>query len=168
MPLHPANSQPASKPPTLIRAANIDDLGAILALEQAAAEAAHWSADHYKSRLQSEPQAARFLVAESNDPKEVSGFLCARIIGPVNEWEIENLVVDEKFRRQGIGAQLLGSLIENWEATAATELFLEVRESNTAARALYERHGLREAGRRRSYYRDPSEDAILYARRRRD
>ena len=107
MPLPPdANSQPATKPPTSIRAANIDDLPAILALEQAAPAAAHWSTDHYRNRLQSEPHAACFLVAESNGPKEVCGFLCARIIGPADEWEIENVVVDQKFRRQGVGAQL--------------------------------------------------------------
>ena len=167
MPFQPdANSQPATKPPTSTRAANIDDLAAILAIEQAAAGAAHWSADHYKNRLRSGPRAACFLVAESNDKEKVCGFLCARIIAPANEWEIENVVVDEKFRRQGVGAQLMESLIKNWETSAATALFLEVRESNIAARALYQRHGLREVGRRRTYYRDPPEDAILYASQR--
>ena len=55
------------------------------------------------------------------------------------------------------------SLIANWEKLAGSALLLEVRESNAAARALYTKHGLREVGRRRGYYRDPAEEAVLYA-----
>jgi ribosomal-protein-alanine N-acetyltransferase len=55
------------------------------------------------------------------------------------------------------------SLIAQWEKFAGTALLLEVRESNAAARALYTNHGLREVGRRRGYYRDPVEEAVLYA-----
>jgi ribosomal-protein-alanine N-acetyltransferase len=163
-----ANSQPVTKSATFICTARIDDLGAIFALEQASPAAAHWNPDHYRSRIQSQPQGACFLVAESEDKKKVCGFLCARIVGIAGEWEVENVVVDEKFRRQGIGARLMQSLIKNWESSGGTSLLLEVRESNTAARALYQRHGLHQVGRRRAYYRDPSEDAILYARRRKD
>ena len=168
MPLPPeANSQPVAKVATSIRAAKIDDLSEIVALEQSALSAAHWSLDHYQNRILDQPQGACFLVAESEDKKKVAGFLCARIVEAGGEWEIENVVVDEEFRRQGIGAQLMHSLIRNWEDSAGTVLLLEVRESNLAARGLYERHGLREVGCRRAYYRDPAEDAILYARHRR-
>ena len=79
------------------------------------------------------------------------------------EWEIENVVVAEEFRRQGIGAGLMRSVIAQWEKFAGAALLLEVRESNAAARALYTKHGFRETGRRRCYYRDPVEDAVLYA-----
>ena len=142
-----------------IRAAVLDDVPAILALEQAAPVAAHWTAEQYKIRVQSPVQAACALVAESQG--NICGFLCANIAA--GEWEIENVVVAEKFRRHGIGAELMRSLIAQWEKFAGTALLLEVRESNAAARALYTNHGLREVGRRRGYYRDPVEDAVLYA-----
>jgi [ribosomal protein S18]-alanine N-acetyltransferase len=101
-------------------------------------------------------------VAESAG--EVCGFICARVVA--GEWEIENVVVAEKFRRCGIAAELMCSLIAQWENSAGSAVLLEVRESNAAARALYTKCGFRESGRRRAYYRDPVEDAILYARHR--
>jgi ribosomal-protein-alanine N-acetyltransferase len=142
-----------------IRAAVLDDVAAILAIEQAESAAAHWTAEQYKRRLQSKAQAACSLVAESQG--NICGFLCANIVA--GEWEIENVVVAEEFRRHGIGAELMRSLIANWEKLAGSALLLEVRESNAAARALYTKHGLREVGRRRGYYRDPAEEAVLYA-----
>jgi ribosomal-protein-alanine N-acetyltransferase len=160
------NSQNVTKSPTSIRAAVIEDLIAILALEQASPTAGHWSEDHYRSRILSQPQNACFLVAnmerERADENRIQGFICARVVA--HEWEIENVVVDQEFRRHGIGSQLMQSLIKNWEVSAGTALLLEVRESNAAARALYECHGLREVGCRRAYYSNPPEDAILYAR----
>ncbi len=162
-----ANSQRGAEAAISIRAANVDDLPAILALEQTAQGAAHWSADHYKSRVESQPNAACFQVAErvgGEGAIQICGFLCARIVA--GEWEIENVVVAQKLRRHGVGAQLMRSLIERWEDSAGTALMLEARESNAAARALYERHRMREVGRRRDYYRDPVEDAILYILRR--
>ena len=168
MPLNrDVNSQPLTESATFIRTAKIDDLAAILAVEQASPLAAHWSPDHYRNRIQSHPHRACFLVAEAGDKKELCGFLCARVVGIAGEWEIENVVVDEKRRRQGIGAQLMRSLIENWEASAGLSLLLEVRESNAAA-CEGEAVRLDEVGRRRAYYREPSEDAILYARHRKE
>jgi ribosomal-protein-alanine N-acetyltransferase len=169
------NSQPVPNPAISIRPADLNDLPAILALEQTAQSAAHWTADHYQSRVRSQPQSACFLVAErpGESQSQLCGFLCARIVGTaaggpasVAEWEIENVVVRHECRRQGLGAALMRALIEEWQEGAGAAILLEVRESNHAARALYERHGLRETGRRRAYYRDPSEDAILYARHR--
>lgn len=147
--------------PVSIRAATLDDIPAILAVEQSSASAAHWTIEQYLSRIQSPAQDACFLVAECEGG--ICGFLCAHIVA--DEWEIENVVVAKEFRRHGIGAQLMTSLIEKWEHSAGTAVLLELRESNVAARALYERYGLREVGRRRGYYREPVEDAVLYARR---
>lgn len=169
MPLPPeANSPPGTKTPISIRAARIEDLAAVLRIEQAAPSAAHWGLDHYQRRILDQPRGACFLVAGWGGEGRVQGFLCARIVEAAGEWEIENVVVDEEFRRQGVGARLMQSLIMNWEDSSGTALLLDVRESNAAARALYERHGLCEVGRRRGYYCDPSEDAILYARHRQE
>ena len=141
-----------------IRAAVFDDIPAISIIEQFAPTAAHWTADHYKTRIRS--QMACVLIAESDG--KICGFLCSRIVA--GEWEIENIVVAQEFRRRGVGAALMGALIAKWEESVGAAILLEVRESNTAARVLYEKHGLREVGRRRDYYHDPPEDAVLYAR----
>jgi [ribosomal protein S18]-alanine N-acetyltransferase len=161
-PINP-NSQPVPDPAISIRAAHLNDVPAILEIEQSAPSAAHWPAEHYQSRIQGQPQSACFLVAECrNAPNksQVSGFVCARIVS--GEWEIENVVVHPAFRRQRIATQLMQSLIEQWQVAAGATLLLEVRESNAAARALYGRHGFRETGRRLAYYRDPKETAVLY------
>jgi ribosomal-protein-alanine N-acetyltransferase len=60
---------------------------------------------------------------------------------------------------------LIKALMKRARNQAATAILLEVRESNLAARGLYEKRGFREVGRRRSYYADPVEDAILYTLR---
>ena len=149
--------------PISIRAASPGDGAAILAIEQAAPGASHWTVEQYRKRIQSDVQKACFLVAEYEG--KVCGFVCAWIVA--GEWEIENVVVGEKYRRRGVGAELMRALIAKWDELAGAAVFLEVRESNTPARGLYAKYGLCEVGRRRQYYREPPEDAILYARRRR-
>ena len=145
-----------------IRAATLDDIPAILALEQSAPSASHWNAEQYKSRVQSQIEDACFLVAECEG--KIAGFICARIVA--GEWEIENVVVTKEFRRRGVAVELMRSLLAKWEQAAGTAILLEVRESNAAARALYAKNGFEEVGRRPRYYREPVENAILYERRR--
>ena len=140
-------------PPT-VRSASLDDLPVILALEQRAASAAHWSEDEYERLL----RTGLVLVAERAG--QVAGFICAK--AAAGEWEIENIVIATEFMRQGIAGRLLRALIEYIAPGTASRILLEVRESNHAARRLYEKHGFREVGSRRNYYNNPSEDAILY------
>ena len=140
-----------------IRIAISDDIPAILAIEQSTPASAHWTAEQYQARIGN--REACFLVAESQGG--ILGFLCANIVA--GEWEIENVVVDETSRRHGLGSQLMRAVIARWQKSGSTVLLLEVRESNVAARALYARHSLHETGRRRAYYRDPDEAAVLYA-----
>jgi ribosomal-protein-alanine acetyltransferase len=91
----------------------------------------------------------------------VVGFLVARHVN--EEWELENIVVAAKFRRQGIGKRLLGALVAQARDANGEAIFVEVRESNLWARQLYQKAGFRETGRRRLYYSNPAEDAILYS-----
>ena len=141
----------------LIRAATPADLPAILAVEQASPTAAHWTAEQYQRRLED----GCLLVAERDG--ELYGFLCARVAA--GEWEIENVVVATELLRRGIAYGLARELMQRAESEAVTAILLEVRESNLAARRLYEKLGFREVGRRRAYYSDPVEDAIQYALR---
>jgi ribosomal-protein-alanine N-acetyltransferase len=144
--------------PVAIRSAALNDVPAILAIEQQAPSAAHWTAERYYKLMGS----GVILVAEGA-AGELCGFVCAKSVA--GEWEIENVVVAAKFLRRGIANELVRELIQRAANEAASALLLEVRESNLPARRLYEKHGFREVGRRRVYYRDPVEDAILYALR---
>jgi ribosomal-protein-alanine N-acetyltransferase len=137
-----------------IRSATPNDASSILALERTAAGAAHWSPEQYQEILSSASRVV--LIAEAD--ARVQGFLIARC---GIEWEIENLVVAEKLRNQGLGKQLVGQLLDLARSCAAETVLLEVRESNTAARALYEKLHFKETGRRKNYYHDPEEDGIL-------
>ena len=138
-----------------IRPATPDDVPAIMALEKSAITAAHWSPEQYQAVFSSASRVA--LIAEEN--ASVQGFLIARC---GIEWEIENVVVAEPALKHGVGTQLVGKLLDLARGHRVETVLLEVRETNTAARALYEKFHFVENGRRRKYYRDPEEDAILY------
>lgn len=147
--------------PVAIRSAALTDVPAILAIEQQAPGAAHWSAEQYRKLVGS----GIVLVVEEAAEKasKLCGFVCAKAVA--GEWEIENVVVAAAFLRRGIADELVRELIQRAENEAASAILLEVRESNLPGRRLYEKHGFCEVGRRRGYYRDPVEDAILCALR---
>lgn len=71
-------------------------------------------------------------------------------------------MVAPDFRRKGLARKLFTALLARARETNSEQVFLEVRESNQAARALYARLGFEESGRRKLYYANPHEDAILY------
>jgi ribosomal-protein-alanine N-acetyltransferase len=143
--------------PLAIRSAALNDVPAILSIEQQAPSAAHWTREQYNQLVSS----GVVLVAE--EAGELCGFVCAQAVA--GEWEIENVVVAAGSLRRGIASELTRALIQRAKDQAASALLLEVRESNLAARGLYEKHGFREVGRRPAYYENPAEDAILYTLR---
>ena len=77
------------------------------------------------------------------------------------ESDITNITVSGECRRRGIGTALLKELFRRCPERGVTVIHLEVRESNAPARALYEKLGFIADGRRKNYYTDPAEDAIL-------
>ena len=83
-------------------------------------------------------------------PTRVQAFLVAQHIPP--EWELENIVVAPTARREGLGSRLVQHLLSIARKSNSDAMFLEVRESNIAARRLYEKLGFRENGRRKAYY----------------
>jgi ribosomal protein S18 acetylase RimI-like enzyme len=142
-------------------------------LEHETPSAAHWSRQQYQGILataSSEQGSERLaLVAEddsdapaeqrSSGAPEILAFLIARRADA--EWELENIVVAGTARRRGVGTRLLGEFVAHATAKRGSAVFLEVRESNQSARALYRRAGFKETGLRQSYYANPPEDAIL-------
>lgn len=124
-----------------------------------------WGWDAYHKELQAGPDVI-MLVARTastgNAPrpeKELAGFIVSRLIA--GELHVNNVAVRTEFRRQGIAAQLLGAVLVWAGGRGARMALLEVREGNQAAQALYSRCGFQVVGRRRGYYRQPVEDALL-------
>ena len=140
-----------------IRPATSDDIPAMMALEGHAVTAAHWSREQYDAVLSGGGIRRVGLVLEEDS--KVQAFIVARAIG--KEREIENIAVAGPARRRGLGTRLLGEFLELARAEGAETVFLEVRASNQAARFLYEKWAFLEAGRRKAYYRNPVEDAVV-------
>jgi ribosomal-protein-alanine N-acetyltransferase len=145
----------------LIRRATPADLPYIRQLEEQAPTAAHWSSSQYEALFVAEPPQRIAVVAiYESDVNLVVAFLVARCLN--DEWEIENIVVNENERQAGVGSALVRHLAAEAAASGAVSLLLEVRESNIPARRLYEKIGFTAEGRRKSYYQSPEEDAIPY------
>jgi ribosomal-protein-alanine N-acetyltransferase len=79
------------------------------------------------------------------------------------EIHLMNIAVDPEARKRGLGRCLMGKLLQTGVEEGVRKIWLEVRPSNEAARALYSRIGFLEVGRRRRYYTDTGEDAIIMA-----
>lgn len=114
-----------------------------------------WSEDMLREELWNE--SAVVIVAEGEDGT-VLGYAGLQTV--LDEGYIDNVAVDERFRRQGVADELIAAFVRFGRAKLAF-LTLEVRASNAAAIALYAKHGFRQVGRRKNYYEAPQEDAIL-------
>jgi ribosomal-protein-alanine N-acetyltransferase len=90
---------------------------------------------------------------------EVGGFIVARLIA--GELHVNNVAVRAELRRNRIGSSLLEHTLQVGQRYGAKVAHLEVRAGNEVAQRLYVRCGFRATGRRRNYYRSPTEDALL-------
>jgi ribosomal-protein-alanine N-acetyltransferase len=145
-----------------LRTASAADLGSLLTLEQGCAEAPHWSPTVWLAALGA--QTAGDLLRASflaEDARGVLGFAVAGRAGDLAE--LESVVVAEAARRKGIGKALCLQVMEWARNAGASQLELEVRVSSEGALSLYRQLGFVEQGRRRAYYRNPTEDAVLMA-----
>jgi ribosomal-protein-alanine N-acetyltransferase len=144
----------------LTRAAVPGDIPQLVALAQESESAAHWSACEYEALFAADaPRRVAIVAASEAARDEIAGFVIARC--GHEEWEIENIVVGPESQRQGIAGRLIKELVRRVRQSDLQSVLLEVRESNSAARALYEKAGFKEEGRRRGYYRNPEEDALV-------
>jgi len=131
---------------TVIRRGGPADLARVATIQQASPEAADWNPADYP--------AYDFRVATQGS--EVIGFLVSRAV-TTDEWEILNVAVAPEWRRRGVARDLLMDLLTNLEGA----VFLEVRESNVAARNTYKSMGFKEVGWRPEYYQIPLEAGIV-------
>jgi ribosomal-protein-alanine N-acetyltransferase len=146
----------------VIRPIGQQNLDRVLDLAAESIEAPRWTRHDYEQILQPPADAAVIRSAwVAVCERSVVGLAAASWLRGETAAEIENLVVDQGHRRQGIGAALVAECAQ-WAARAgATTLRLEVRASNAVALALYHRCGFSAAGVRRAYYSAPVEDAVL-------
>lgn len=128
----------------------------------AALERACFSRPWSEAMLENElwNDSAVVIVAEGEDGT-VLGYAGLQTV--LDEGYINNVAVAEAYRRQGVADELIAAFVRFGQAKLAF-LTLEVRASNAPAIALYTKHGFAEAGRRKNYYDDPKEDAILMTR----
>ena len=120
-----------------------------------------WSAQSYHFEL-TVNEAAHFLVLlapPAEAARQVVGYAGFWLI--VDEAHMGTLAVHPLWRRRGLGERLLVALLGQARGLGAASVTLEVRAGNEAAQQLYRRHGFVEVGRRKRYYQDNGEDAIL-------
>lgn len=141
-----------------MRQATASDIAAIAAIERASFSDP-WSPTAFRSLLANE--RVLFALADRGDGTPV-GYVVTWFL--VEEAEIANLAVESAHRGIGVGAMLLDAALSATMERGITTVYLEVRDSNRAARALYGSRGFEEVGRRRNYYRAPVEDALIMRR----
>jgi ribosomal-protein-alanine N-acetyltransferase len=122
-----------------------------------------WGWDAYHHEL-GQGSAAIMLVAATDGKAleqghRLAGFIVARVIA--DELHVNNVAVRPELCRHGIGASLLRAVLERAKRQGSVSAWLEVRAGNQAAQTLYERCGFQIAGRRRNYYHQPVEDALI-------
>lgn len=142
---------------------NEHDLVEVCAIEEMS-DLSAWGWDAYHSELQS-PIDTVMLVARMESAVygfEIAGFIVARLIA--GELHVNNVAVRPEFRGRRIGSALLKTTLGLAQRRQATIAQLEVRAGNEAAQKLYRRCGFEVVGRRRDYYRAPTEDALLMSR----
>lgn len=145
-----------------VRPAEAADVPRLVEIASHSATAAQWNQAEYHKLFapdhpQVQPQSRAALVVEQAG--SVVGFIVGRQAD--DEWEIENIAVTGSARRCGLGSRLVGELLDQVRNRGGKTVFLEVRESNRAARSLYEKWAFIEVGRRKMYYQNPAEDALI-------
>ncbi len=132
------------------------DASAIAAIERL------WSSEPWSEDALSDfAGSAGALVLTEHNENELIGYLCFRHAADFGE--IVTLGVHPDHRRLGVARRLMAALFAECTALGVTALSLEVRTSNTAARALYEAFGFASVGVRRAFYKQPTEDALVYS-----
>lgn len=138
-----------------IRKMTAEDIAAVVELDQISFSLP-WPERSFRFELNDNP-ASRCWVAEVDE--RVVGMLVAWLF--VDEAHIATIATHPHYRRQGIARRLLTYALRSALREGVQSSFLEVRESNLAAQEMYRKFGYVEVGRRKRYYRDNNEDAIL-------
>ena len=138
-----------------VRRATIEDAKEIFAIEMECFSVP-WSLDSIETELVNEDKKLYYVIEDANG---VVGYAGAWLV--YDEGQITNIAIRPSARRQGFGAKLTSSLIEECFKRGMHEIFLEVRISNLSALSLYRQLGFTVKGMRKNYYSEPKEDAYI-------
>ncbi len=134
--------------------ADIKDIDELLKIEKKSF-VSHWNKQTFFEEFTSEN--GHYLVAKIDG--KIVGYSGFRHV--LDEGHITTLAVHPKYRKKGIGTQIIAKLIEDAKAKNLKKLFLEVRQSNLPAQKIYKSLGFKVIDRRREYYQHPLEDALV-------
>jgi ribosomal-protein-alanine N-acetyltransferase len=156
----PSPAPVSARATVLLRRATPMDVDAIAAIERASFSDP-WTRDAFAQLAE---RAARHEV--SFRVAEIDGAVAGYLVGwfAADEGELANVAVAAAWQGRGVASALLDELLAAAAARAVTAVYLEVRESNARAQALYATRGFEAVGRRRGYYRRPVEDALVLRR----
>ena len=140
----------------LLRRAGVDDLDAIMAIEQATFATDAWSSELMRAELDN--AHTYYLVAQGAGVEGYAGLLAPQGAGQA---DIQTIAVVEGARGQGLGRTLMNALLSEARTRGADEVFLEVRADNLAAQHLYESLGFARIDLRKNYYQPDGVDAII-------
>lgn len=137
------------------RAMRRADLDRVMAIEQLSYQTP-WSRGSFEREVSDNPTAT-YIVVERDG--EVCGYAGMWVL--LDEAHVTNIAVHPEYRRQGLGHGMLAELARRAEQLGVHQLTLEVRPSNHSAQSLYTKVGFVARGRRKRYYSDTGEDAII-------
>lgn len=134
------------------------DLSEILLLDREIFRSMAYSERDFRYAISGKYDRAILLV----EKEQIIAYGILRLLG--TEGELESIAVRKEYRGRGYGRLLLSEFLRLAKHAGTEKLFLEVREGNQAGIQLYESAGFRTFSRRKAYYRDPVEDALLMER----
>jgi ribosomal-protein-alanine N-acetyltransferase len=147
---------PAAPPlPVRLREATPGDAAAMAVIE-AASFPDPWPSEAFVALIGQPHVACTAAVTEDG---ALAGYCVVIHAGP--EADVANVATAPAYRGRQVASRLLRHALAGAGARGVSALFLEVREGNAPARALYARHGFRQVGRRPRYYQHPLEDALV-------
>lgn len=139
----------------IIRPMRKEDVEEVLEIEKLSFSTP-WSKEAFISEV-TKNSCAKYIVAEVDN--KIVGYGGFWVV--VDEGHITNIAVHPEYRSKGIGSKIMEGLIDLAKKNGITAMTLEVRESNITAQHLYAKYGFRQLGRRKRYYQDNNEDAII-------
>jgi ribosomal-protein-alanine N-acetyltransferase len=143
-----------------IRPMRAADLDQVMEIAGGLSEPPRWPLTAYLKALDPDSTPPRIaLVAEAPETGCVRGFLIASLLPP--QAELESIAVSAREQRRGVGRKLFFAIVDELKAQEVREFMLEMRATNQRALGFYRALGWTETGRRKRYYADPEEDAVL-------
>jgi len=138
----------------VIRRAGKQDIPGIIEIEKVSFSDP-WDKQLFLDAIDSESKY--LMVAEHGG--EIEGYIVLEKV--LDEGHITDLAVGGKYRKKGVASELVNDALALARGMDIKEIFLEVRETNEAAKKLYSKFGFREIGRRKGYYPKANEDALV-------